>query len=210
LIAEWDGFTQHFTGAGIRLQKRPDALIWTGGDSTGFLTAKNVYHALATKFWTQINESWRQKIWKGDCPLKLKLFFWLLIENKLLVWENLQIRGWEGPNRCILCKQYNDSINHIFLQCNFIRSVWHHISLALNLATPWTGPNVPLCFRNWLGANKNHSLLPVHLCWHVWNARNTTLFEERLPSIQRVVNNILAEVATSGNQTKSRPPSDTS
>ena len=49
---EWDDFTQQLTDADIRLQERLDALIWTGGDSTGFLTAKNVYQALATKFWT--------------------------------------------------------------------------------------------------------------------------------------------------------------
>jgi hypothetical protein len=72
--SEWDGFTQQLTDAGIRLQERPDTLMWTGGDCTGFLTAKNVYQALAEKFWSPINASWRQKIWKGDCPLKLKLF----------------------------------------------------------------------------------------------------------------------------------------
>jgi hypothetical protein len=133
---------------------------------------------------------------EGGLSLEAKTLRWLLIENKLLVWENLQVRGWEGPNRCILCKQHSETIPHIFLQCSFTRSVWHQLSLALNLTTPWTGSSVPNCFRNWIGDNKNHSLLPVYLCWQVWKARNSTLFEEKSPSIQRVVNIILVEAAT--------------
>jgi hypothetical protein len=75
LISEWDGYTQLLKDAGIRLQERPDTLLWTGGDQSGSLTAKNVYLALARKFWTQDNARGRQQIWKADCPVKLKFSF---------------------------------------------------------------------------------------------------------------------------------------
>jgi hypothetical protein len=144
LKCEWDGFTQLLTDSGIRLQERPDTLMWTGGDGSGTLTAKNVYQALAEKFWSKINATWRQKIWKGDCPIKLKLFVWLLIKNKLLVWSNLQACGWEGPSRCILCKLHSETISHVFNECSFFRSVWQLIAPALRLTTTWTGSSVPL------------------------------------------------------------------
>jgi hypothetical protein len=190
----------------MRLQGRSDTLIWTGGDCSGLLTAKNVYQALATKIWTPINASWRQRIWKGDCPLKLKLFAWLLIENKLLVWEKLQARGWEGPNHCILCKHSSESVLHVFIHCSFTRSIWSLLSSALKFTSSWTGTSVPLCFRNWFSDNRSHTLLPVHLCWQVWKARNATIFEEKTPSIHRVANYILAEAAESGNKLKDLPP----
>jgi hypothetical protein len=121
LSVEWDGYTHRLMETGIHLQERPDTFLWTGGDSSGNLTAKNVYRALAIKCWANTSERWRLKIWRGDCPLKLKLFAWLLFENKLLLWSNLQSRGWEGPGRCILCKTHSESIAHVFIDCSFIR-----------------------------------------------------------------------------------------
>jgi hypothetical protein len=135
LKVEWDGFIQFLSYAGIRLQERLDTLMWTWGDCSISLIAKNVNQALVEKFWSPINVSWCQKIWKGDCPIKLKLFTWLLIENKLLVWEKLQSCGWEGPSRCILCKQHSKTIPHIFYMCSFTRSVRRLLTPTLKVTS---------------------------------------------------------------------------
>jgi len=103
LSAEWDIFVQHLKASGIYLKTKEDHLIWTGGDRTGRITAKSVYNALAGLAWHTTSASWRQRIWKASCPLKCKLFSWLLLKNKLLFWDKLQTRGWEGPSRCSLC-----------------------------------------------------------------------------------------------------------
>jgi hypothetical protein len=110
--------------AGIRLQDRPDLFLWTGGDQSGTLTAKNVYQALTTFYWPLDKTNRFQQLWKANCPLKLKLFTWLLIENRVLVWPNLQARGWEGPSRCYLCLHQSESISHLFIFCPFVRVVW--------------------------------------------------------------------------------------
>jgi hypothetical protein len=48
LYRKWIGYTHSLMDAGIRLQDRPDVLLWTGGDQSGSLTAKNVYLVLAS------------------------------------------------------------------------------------------------------------------------------------------------------------------
>jgi hypothetical protein len=46
LSAEWIKYTQHLDEAGIRLQERPDILIWMGGDKSGNISVRNIYNAL--------------------------------------------------------------------------------------------------------------------------------------------------------------------
>jgi hypothetical protein len=193
LKVEWDDFTQLLKESGVRLQSKSDSLIWTGGDRSGQLTAKNVYQALAALTWKPLSSNWRQRIWRDICPLKLKLFAWLLLENKLLFWDKLQARGWEGPNRCSLCNHDSESTLHVFILCPFTRAIWSYISSALNFSSLWTGNNVQACFQNWFLNNSAQSMLPIHLCWQVWLSRNATIFNDKKPSFLYVSSLILAE-----------------
>jgi ribonuclease HI len=194
LYSEWIGYTQSLMEAGIRLQDRPDVLLWTGGDQSGSLTAKNVYLALASFYWSQDKSNRCHQIWKADCPVKLKLFFWLLIENRILVWTNLQARGWEGPSRCYLCQQQSETIPHLFITCPFIRAVWQILDPSLLFYSTWSGPCVLDCFQRWISVNKTLTLLPVYLIWQVWKSRNSALFDGKSPSAHYVANTILIKV----------------
>jgi ribonuclease HI len=205
-LTEWDDFIKLIKESGLRLQDKSDSIFWTGGDGSGQLNAKNVYLALATNSWKPLNASWRQRIWKDDCPMKLKLFAWLLIENRLLVWEKLQARGWEGPSRCILCKSASETTLHVFIHCSFIRAIWSNLSTALKFTSLWSGTSIQGCFRSWIMDNNNHKMLPVHLCWQVWKARNEAIFKERTPSIQRISNHFLAEATNTSKIVKALPP----
>jgi hypothetical protein len=69
------------------------------------LTAKNVYNALASKLWIPNICGWQRTLWDWDLAPKIKLFTWLLLEDKILTWDNLQRRGWSGPSICYLCLQ---------------------------------------------------------------------------------------------------------
>jgi hypothetical protein len=82
---------------------------------------------------------WRQAVWKWDIQLKIKLFIWLAAENKILTWDNLQQRGWEGPSRCHLCKQDTENINHLFIHCSFTKSVWERLVTGQRFKNCWKG-----------------------------------------------------------------------
>jgi hypothetical protein len=93
---EWDIFCRALIGSGVQLQDKPDELKWIGGDNSGTLSVKNVYCALASKIWHQPIGGWRKNLWTWDFALKIKLFIWLSVENKILTWDNLQCKGWKG------------------------------------------------------------------------------------------------------------------
>jgi hypothetical protein len=82
LATEWEQFCLALISSGASIQDRDDALMWTGGDNSGSLTVKNVYMALLSTQSCPRIDGWRQKLWKWEIQLKIKLFIWLAAEEK--------------------------------------------------------------------------------------------------------------------------------
>jgi ribonuclease HI len=191
LAAEWDQFRIALIDSGASIQDKDDELMWTGGDTSGSLTVKNAYLALlSTQGLTSLG-GWRQTVWKWDIQLKIKLFIWLAAENKILTWDNLQQKGWEGPSRCQLCKQETENINHLFIHCSFTKSVWERIKTGQKLKKVWEGNTLSDCFKNWTEDKSVPSIIAAHICWYIWLERNSTIFEKTSPSIHSVVSKTL-------------------
>jgi hypothetical protein len=43
------------------------------------------------------------------------------------------------------------------------------------------------CFQNWASQNSNIHALLAYICWYIWIDRNKSIFEEKSPSLQRIV-----------------------
>jgi hypothetical protein len=126
-----------------------DKLMWIGGDNSGFPSVKNFYWSIITSKSLLKVETWRHSIWKWKVQLKIKLFIWLALEGKILTWDSLQKRGWEGPGRCPLCKLDSETIFHLFKLCPFALTVWNIIIKELNLKCHWIGSTLSDCIKNW-------------------------------------------------------------
>jgi hypothetical protein len=94
LAAEWDRFRRALQASSVSLSENEDELLWIGGDSSGSLSKKNVYVALISTLNQLTLTGWRNRLWKWNIHQKIKLFLWLAVENKILTWNNLQLRGW--------------------------------------------------------------------------------------------------------------------
>jgi hypothetical protein len=125
---------------------------------------------------------WRKALWSWSCPLKIKLFTWLVVENKILTWDILQRRGFKGPGRCQLCNQSSESAYHLFVDCSFVTEVWHNISISLSLTARWLGGTLSACFKSWYAQRTLFPCLPDVLCWYLWKERNLATFEDGNPS----------------------------
>jgi len=152
----------------VQLQNQEYALIWTGGDRSRCLNVKYIYLSLARKKWLNVIGGWRRHIWKWDMAQKIKLFIWLSIENKILTWETLQRKGWQGPNLCHLCSKDAESVYHLFVSCSLCQDVWIRIKKELNILTVWEGSTLSGCFENWDNKEDFYITLPSILCWFVW------------------------------------------
>jgi hypothetical protein len=164
------------TQLGIHLTPTTDLPHWIGGNCSGFVTAQNVYAVITNLHWTTKLRGWKHGFWDWNIPPKIKIFTWLLFENKINTWENLLKKGWTGPSYCSLCKSNSESIDHLFIKCVFFKQVWKTTTLALKIHSSWDGITLAACFDSWTRLEKIHRYLPPFICWTVWLERNLAIF----------------------------------
>jgi len=100
--------------------------------------------------WQQSIGGWRKTLWNWNIALKIKLFIWISLKNKILTWNNLLAKGWEGPSFCILCTKGPETLSHLLINCYFTKQFWLLILGDLNLRFDWDGISVKACFDKWI------------------------------------------------------------
>jgi hypothetical protein len=69
-----------------------------------------------------------------------------MLEQKILTWENLIKRGLIGPSRCVICGENEETLNHLFVECQFTKDIWTLILKELKLNRLWEGGQIIECF----------------------------------------------------------------
>ena len=77
------------------------------------------------------------KIWYFNIPLKIKCFVWLTCNKKINTWDILSKNGWIEPNRCSLCKEEAESVEHLFVSYCFLKEVIGGFICILNVHIHW-------------------------------------------------------------------------
>jgi hypothetical protein len=73
--------------AKISLRNAEDTLLWARGDGLGDISVENLYRAVITPLNFTTEKMWITKIWRWQIQLKIKLFAWLVVFDKILTWE---------------------------------------------------------------------------------------------------------------------------
>jgi hypothetical protein len=61
------------------------------------------------------------RIWKTWAPPKTKFFMWLVAHKKVWTTDRLQKRGMDHLERCPLCDQDQETLDHMLIGCVFAR-----------------------------------------------------------------------------------------
>nr|CAD1821369.1 unnamed protein product [Ananas comosus var. bracteatus] len=124
------------------------------------------------------------KIWRIRIPLKVKVFYWLVLRKRHLTADSLLKRGWIGNTSCVLCGMEEETMDHLFARCVFFRFL---MVMALeNVQTRDLGDDVTIVWDRWISRRDSPSPLsgPTGLiaCWWIiWEARNGTIFRSVNP-----------------------------
>ena len=95
----------------------------------------------------------------------MKLFIWLLLEERILTWDNLTKRGLQGPSLCVLCKESEEALLHLFGECRFIKNIWYVLSKELKLVNKWQGGKFENNLHNWTKIKENWNEIPCFISW---------------------------------------------
>jgi hypothetical protein len=119
---------------------------------------------------------------------KIKKIAWYLRRGVILTKDNLIKRNWHDSKTYVFCS-HDETIKHLFFQCNFSRSIWSVIRAASVLYTPTSIANI---FRNWiLGIDYKYMILlrvgAMALIWSLWLCRNDKVFNDKNCIILQVI-----------------------
>jgi hypothetical protein len=178
---EWQHYCKALRGTGILLRNMVDTLVWTGGDSSGVISVKNIYKAIINSLDYPFDSGWIQNLWKWQIQLKINYSCgWLRTIKSSL---GIRFRKKAGKVRgCASFVTVNEDIDHLLIHCSFTKAVWSCLYEFYHLKIKWDGITVTDCFNIWSKDKTTPTSLAALACWHIWNERNKTLFEERSPS----------------------------
>ncbi|RVW30599.1 LINE-1 reverse transcriptase-like [Vitis vinifera] len=164
-----------------------DMESWTETKS-GKFSVKSLYLALEAGCSAQFPSS---LIWNENVQPKISFFAWEATWGKALTLDKVQKRGWALANRCFLCLENEETIDHLLLHCSRTKVLWDLLFTLFGVS--WVLPSsVKETLLSWHGSfvgkkrKKVWRAAPLHIFWTVWKARNCLAFKDDMLSIQRL------------------------
>ncbi|GJV23602.1 RNA-directed DNA polymerase, eukaryota, reverse transcriptase zinc-binding domain protein [Tanacetum coccineum] len=119
----------------VVLSDHNDAWVWSPNTSKGFSVASA--RSLIDSHILDVSHIATR--WNGCIPIKVNIFLWKLLLNKLPSRVNLDRRGIDIPSiLCPICQEDVETANHLFFTCEMASTLW---SMLAN----WWEVDIPLC-----------------------------------------------------------------
>jgi len=165
----------------FNLWQRPEendiwAFIW---NSPHFSTTK-AYKALIGHRRTHPLFKW---LWKTNCQMKHKVFFWLLLKDRINTRDILQRKRMQLDSfTCDLCiLQRLETATHLILRCNFAKACWESIGISYVSTRPIL--QIFKFIRRRLGVSFALEIIML-MAWRIWTIRNDWIFNNVHPTVQ--------------------------
>ncbi|GJS19659.1 RNA-directed DNA polymerase, eukaryota, reverse transcriptase zinc-binding domain protein [Tanacetum coccineum] len=120
--AEQSQFTSLLSVIGaVSLTDHNDSWLWSLDTSNGFSVA-SVRSLIDDNSLDVVSKATR---WNRSIPIKVNVFLWRLMLNKLPTRVNLDRKGVDvGSILCPICSEDVESANHIFFSCEMAKDLW--------------------------------------------------------------------------------------
>eukprot|EP00253_Pinus_taeda_P029628 PITA_29628 len=141
---DWRDYVTALTEAHIKITKGDDELIWALAKHGSYIP-KIGYLALMDPYKSPASEPWWNLIWKLKAAPRMRLLLWSILNNKVSAG-----RSFSGPFWCYLCKNSNEDIEHLFLDCPISQELWNCFLSTLSIHSRWHGNNIKDAWNNWL------------------------------------------------------------
>jgi hypothetical protein len=110
--------------SGFELNNDKYILMWSWDTKDVHVSEKNEYEVQLLENVVGEQNVCFVDIWSWELRLNVKLFIWLILKQRILTWENLIKRGFNGPSRCLLFGDAEENILHLFVECSFNLNIW--------------------------------------------------------------------------------------
>lgn len=188
---------KELTNRRIKVNTRNDVLIW-GYTPKGIYTTKEAYQLM---FQTQEptdpawNRIWTTRIWP-----KVSTFICLLYHQRILTWDNLIKREFQGPSYCPNCQNNEETIQHLMDSFHMANQLWEKLTFRCQrlciLLQDIKGTifnQTPEPYNNKV-LNKLSEILLGLLLWTIWKERNKRIFKNHKNSLEVIWTNLCQNI----------------
>eukprot|EP00253_Pinus_taeda_P035953 PITA_35953 len=173
----------------IRYNEGNDILRW-GYHPKGSYSPSEAYKILHNRN-APIDTIW-SKIWELDSWPKVSHFLWLVGHKRILTWDKLRRRNFQGPSYCHNCKHNEETLQHLLDACPLANQLWEKVSFRcqrqcrkendiINSLRQW--PQRP--YKSEL-LNRLWNILPGLILWSIWKERNKRIFKNQCSQIEDI------------------------
>lgn len=156
-----------------------DGWCWTK-EASGKLSVTSAFSVMANEDMCVQDSSW-QRIWKLKVPRKMSMFLWLVRHRRIMCNMERCKRGFTLGDRCPLCNQPGEDVEHVVRRCTFAFDVWKRLLPESEMSKFTSSP-----FDLWLDKNIKGSFSSIHATnwptlfaitvWWIWRWRNDVIF----------------------------------
>ncbi|XP_057808524.1 uncharacterized protein LOC131023004 [Salvia miltiorrhiza] len=135
---------------------------------------------------------WYPMISKSLAAPKCIFILWLAILKRMATCDRLLRFGIQCEQVCCLCKQENESLNHLFFTCEFSAQVWRKLANWCGVrqqAFAWDAEVEYLENQGTSNTGKQlmYRLVVATAVYHLWRERNDRKFNSKESDVDRVV-----------------------
>jgi hypothetical protein len=173
---------------------------WTYIWGSSQFSASKVYNLLSGH--TQADPIFK-RLWKTSCQGKHKVFFWLVLKDRLSTRNMLRRKRMHLENyNCVLCQQHNEeTLMHLLFYCPFAKNCWGTLNFVYA-----DNMSVIQIFEAWRALVNVPFALDIFIltCWSIWKMRNDIIFRNRNVSVRDCKRNLTTKALMLLHRTKAR------
>jgi len=119
------------------------------------------------------------KLWKIKTIPRHTHLAWRMLHNRLPVKECLVKRGVDFIPLCSFCDQHRETLDHLFMYCEWSRSYWFCSQLGISHQNFGSDSCnfIPWLEKVLMHEDAETTRLVLSLCYVLWNVRNKRCFE---------------------------------
>ncbi|XP_019252743.1 PREDICTED: uncharacterized protein LOC109231537 [Nicotiana attenuata] len=123
----------------------------------------------------------------------------LAIQDRLATKERLARWGSIDETLCTMCHRSNETVQHLFFDCDYSKEIWQkllHWQGVMRRGKQWK-EEVQWAEKKAAGKSAGAEIYRMVLAaavYHIWQARNNTIFQKKQINAQSIVKLIIQEV----------------
>ncbi|KAL9678864.1 hypothetical protein QQ045_016715 [Rhodiola kirilowii] len=155
------------------------AFFWARG-----FGAKDIYNTLRAHT-TKVD--WHNLVWNDFNAPRDSFNAWLTVQDKLMTKGRMSQWSFTGARTCVLCKEADESRDHLFFLCRFAGAVWTEVLHFLKVEQAPSRWELLIPWFKRLPQKRLKTKLTAAACTRVmnviWLARNAQIFKEEETSL---------------------------